>query len=62
MIRFGKVLYVILWFDIIWYGNATMLKNVDYNIWQNAGVIVWQKADATIRHNAGNIMILCSIV
>ena len=54
---FGKVLYVIVWFGIILYGSATLLKNVDFIIWQNAGVIIWQKAGATIWQNAGNIMI-----
>ena len=57
MIWFFKVLYVIVWFGIIWYGSAAMLKNVDSIIWQNAGVIIWQKAGATIWQNAGNIMI-----
>ena len=42
---------------IIWYGIATMLKNVYSIIWQNAGVIIWQKAGATIWQNAGNITI-----
>ena len=44
-------------FGIIWYGSATMLKNVDSIIWQNAGVIIWQKAGATIWQNVGHIMI-----
>ena len=62
MIWFDKVLYVIVWFDIIWYGSATMLKNVDSIIWQKAGVIIWQKAGATIWQNAGNIMISYCVV
>ena len=56
MIWFGKVSYVIVWFGIIWYGGATMLKNINSIIWQNAGVIIWQKVGATIWQNAGNIM------
>ena len=59
MIGFGKVLHVIV---MIWYGNATMLKNVDSIIWQNAGVIIWQKAGGTIWQNAGNIMILYCVL
>ena len=59
---FVKVFYVIVWFGIIWYGNATMLINVDSIIWQNACVIIWQRVDATIWQNAGNIMILDCVV
>ena len=54
MIWFDKVLYVIVWFDIIWYGSATMLKNVDSIIWQKAGATIWQ--------NAGNIIISYFVV
>ena len=46
MFWFGKVSSVIVWFGIIWYGGATMLKNIDSNICQNAAVIIWQKAGA----------------
>ena len=56
MIWFGKVSYVIVWFLIIQYGGATMLKNIDFIIWQNADVIIWQKSGATIWQNAGNII------
>ena len=59
---FGKVLYVIVWFGIMWYGSATMLKNVYFIIWQNAGVIIWQKAGTTIWQNAGNIRISYCVV
>ena len=47
---------------IIWYGSAIMLKNVDYFIWQNAGVLIWQKAGATIWQNAGNIIISYCVI
>ena len=56
MIWFGKVLYVIAWFGIIWYDSATMLKIVDSIIWQNEGVIICQKAGNTICQIAGDIM------
>ena len=56
------VSYVIVWFGIIWYGGATMLKNIDSNIWQNAVVIIWQKAGATKWQNAGNLIISNCVV
>ena len=59
---FGKVLYVIVWFGIIWYGSATMLKNVDSIKSQNASVIIWQKAVFTLWQNPGNIMISYCVV
>ena len=49
--------YIIVRCGIIWYGNATMLQDVGFIIWQYAGVMVWQKAGAIIWQNAGNIMI-----
>ena len=57
MIWFGKILYVTVWFSILWQGSATILKNVDYILRQNAGVMIQQMAGATIWQNAGNIMI-----
>ena len=57
VLQYGMVYDVIVWFGIIWYGSATMLKKLYYIFWQIAGVIIWLKADATIWQNAGNIMI-----
>ena len=62
MIWFDKVLYVIVWFDIIWYGSATMFNNEDSIIWQNAVVIIWQKVGATKWQNAGNLIISNCVV
>ena len=62
MTWFGEVLYVIVWFCIIWYSSATLLKNIDSFIRQNAGVIKWQKAGASLWQNAGNIIISYFVV
>ena len=62
MFWFGKVSSVIVWFGIIWYGGATMLKNIDSNILQNAAVIIWQKPGATKWQNAGNLIISNCVV